>query len=77
MQINESLPIFALLISKMNMDKEIEKLELHVVRLEQAIRQVQRLRQMGLDNDKIDRKIDEYLDGILEAKKRIEELKKK
>ena len=59
------------------MDKEIEKLELHVVRLEQAIRQVQRLRQMGLDNDKIDRKIDEYLDGILEAKKRIEELKKK
>ena len=61
----------------MNMDKEIEKLELHVVRLEQAIRQVQRLRQMGLDNDKIDRKIDEYLDGILEAKKRIEELKKK
>lgn len=77
MQINESLPIFALLISKMNMDKEIEKLELHVVRLEQAIRQVQRLRQMGLDNEKIDRKIDEYLDGILEAKKRIEELKKK
>ncbi len=61
----------------MNMDKEIEKLELHVVRLEQAIRQVQRLRQMGLDNEKIDRKIDEYLDGILEAKKRIEELKKK
>lgn len=59
------------------MDKEIEKLELHVVRLEQAIRQVQRLRQMGLDNEKIDRKIDEYLDGILEAKKRIEELKKK
>ena len=77
MQINESLPIFALLISKMNMDKEIEKLELHVVRLEQAIRQVQRLRQMGLDNEKIDGKIDEYLDGILEAKKRIEELKKK
>lgn len=61
----------------MNMDKEIEKLELHVVRLEQAIRQVQRLRQMGLDNEKIDGKIDEYLDGILEAKKRIEELKKK
>lgn len=61
----------------MNMDKEIEKLELHVVRLEQAIRQVQRLRQMGLDNEKIDRKIDEYLDGILETKKRIEELKKK
>lgn len=59
------------------MDKEIEKLELHVVRLEQAIRQVQRLRQMGLDNEKIDRKIDEYLDGILETKKRIEELKKK
>ena len=77
MQINQSLPIFALLISKMNMDKEIEKLELHVVRLEQAIRQVQRLRQMGLDNEKIDGKIDEYLDGILEAKKRIEELKKK
>ena len=30
------------------MEKEIEKLELHIVRLEQAIRQVQRLKRMGL-----------------------------
>ena len=31
---------------------------------------------MGLADEKVDEKIDAYLDGILEAKKRIEELKK-
>ncbi len=58
------------------MENEIKKLELHIVRLEQAIRQVQRLRQMGVADSKVDEKIDEYLDGILEAKRKIEELKK-
>lgn len=58
------------------MDKEIEKLELHIVRLEQAIRQMQRLRQMGLADEKVEQRIDEYLDGIIQAKKEIEELKK-
>ena len=57
------------------MEKEIEKLELHVVRLEQAIRQVQRLRQMGLPEEVINRKTDEYLDEILEVRKEIERLK--
>ena len=59
------------------MEKEIEKLELHIVRLEQAIRQVQKLKQMGMTDAKVNEKIDEYLDGILEAKKRIKELKEK
>ena len=58
------------------MNKEIEKLELHVIRLEQAIRQVRRLKQMGMPDEEINKKTDEYLDGILEAKKKIEELKK-
>lgn len=58
------------------MDKEIEKLELHIVRLEQAIRQMQRLKRMGLADEKVEQRIDEYLDGIIQAKKEIEELKK-
>lgn len=57
------------------MEDKIRKLELHIVRLEQCIRQVQRLKRMGLADEKVDEKIDVYLDGILEAKKRIEELK--
>lgn len=59
------------------MDNEIKKLELHIVRLEQAIRQVQKLKEMGIPDSHIDEKIDEYLDGILKAKQRIEELKEK
>lgn len=51
-------------------------MELHVIRLEQAIRQVRRLKQMGMPDEEINKKTDEYLDGILEAKKKIEELKK-
>jgi hypothetical protein len=57
------------------MEDRIEKLELHIVRLEQCIRQVQRLKRMGLADDRADERIDAYLDGILEARKRIEELK--
>lgn len=57
------------------MEKEIEKLELHIVRLEQAIRQVQRLRSMGIPEDVIEQKTDEYLDEILETRKEIEKLK--
>lgn len=53
----------------------IEKLELHIVRLEQAIRQIQRLKQMGMPSGEIDRKTDEYLDGILKARAEIEKLK--
>ncbi|EEF89441.1 hypothetical protein [Bacteroides cellulosilyticus] len=58
------------------MEDQIEKLELHIVRLEQCIRQVQRLKQMGVADEKVDERIDAYLDGILKARKRIEELKK-
>ncbi|WP_291529497.1 hypothetical protein [Bacteroides sp. UBA939] len=58
------------------MKDKIGKLELHIVRLEQCIRQVQKLKSMGLADEKIDEKIDAYLDSILETKKRIEELKK-
>ena len=58
------------------MDKEIEKLELHIVRLEQAIRQMQRLRNMGMPEEVIEQKTDEYLDEILETRKEIEKLKK-
>lgn len=57
------------------MEDRIEKLELHIVRLEQCIRQVQRLKRMGLADDRANERIDAYLDGILEARKRIEELK--
>jgi hypothetical protein len=57
------------------MEDRIEKLELHIVRLEQCIRQVQRLKRMGLADDRANERIDTYLDGILEARKRIEELK--
>lgn len=59
------------------MENEIEKLELHIVRLEQAIRQVQRLRKMGIPEEVINRKTDEYLDEILETKREIEKLKGK
>lgn len=57
------------------MDNEIEKLELHIVRLEQAIRQVQKLKQMGLTDAKVDAKIDKYLDEILKTREEIEKLK--
>ena len=50
-------------------------MELHIVRLEQAIRQVQRLRSMGIPEDVIEQKTDEYLDEILETRKEIEKLK--
>ena len=59
------------------MENEIEKLELHIVRLEQAIRQVQRLKGMGVPEDVISQKTDEYLDEILETKGEIEKLKEK
>ena len=77
--VNKSLSIFVVSIRTNNkkwMEDKIKKLELHIVRLEQCIRQVQRLKRMGLADEKVDEKIDAYLDGILEAKKRIEELKK-
>lgn len=79
MAVNKSLSIFVVSIRTNNkkwMEDKIKKLELHIVRLEQCIRQVQRLKRMGLADEKVDEKIDAYLDGILEAKKRIEELKK-
>lgn len=57
------------------MENEIEKLELHIVRLEQAIRQVQRLRDFGIPEEVIEQKTDEYLDAILETRKEIENLK--
>lgn len=50
-------------------------MELHIVRLEQAIRQVQRLRSMGIPEEVIGQKTDEYLDEILETRKEIEKLK--
>lgn len=63
------------------MDEQIEKLRLHVYRLEQCIRQVERLQEMGISNEVIENKIDEYLDEMLNVKKRIKflenELKRK
>lgn len=58
------------------MENGIKKLELHIVRLEQAIRQVQRLSKMGLPQDLIDEKINGYLDEILKVREEIEMLKK-
>ena len=58
------------------MKDTIKKLELHIVRLEQCIRQIQKLKLMGLADNNVDEQIDAYLDGIIEAKKRVEELKK-
>lgn len=75
MVINEGLSIFVVSIKTRYMDKNIEKLELHIVRLEQAIRQVQRLRNMGISEEVIEQKTDEYLDEILKARKEIEKLK--
>ena len=75
MAINESLSIFVVSIKTRYMDKNIEKLEMHIVRLEQAIRQVQRLRSMGMPEEMIEQKTDEYLDEILETRKEIEKLK--
>ena len=73
--INEGLSIFVVSIKTRYMDKNIEKLELHIVRLEQAIRQVQRLRNMGISEEVVEQKTDEYLDEILKARKEIENLK--
>ena len=58
------------------MENGIKKLELHIVRLEQAIRQVQRLSKMGLPQNLIDEKINGYLDEILKVREEIEMLKK-
>lgn len=58
------------------MENGIKRLELHIVRLEQAIRQVQRLSKMGLPQDLIDEKINGYLDEILKVREEIEMLKK-
>jgi hypothetical protein len=57
------------------MEDNIKKQELHLVRLEQCIKQVQKLKAMGVPDEKIDARIDDYLDRILETKKRIKELK--
>lgn len=78
MEINKRLSTFVMSIRtyKKHMEDKIEKLELHIVRLEQCIRQVQKLERMGLADDKVNERIDAYLDGISEARKRIDELKK-
>lgn len=75
MAVNEGLSIFVVSIKTRYMDKDIEKLELHIVRLEQAIRQVQRLRNMGMPEEVIEQKTDEYLDELLETRKELEKLK--
>ena len=59
------------------MENDVEKLELHIIRLEQAIRQVQRLRGMGVPENVINEKTDKYLDEIQETKREIEKLKEK
>lgn len=58
------------------MEEKIKKLELHIIRLEQCIRQLQKLKTMGLIDVNVDEKINEYLDGILDTRRRIEKLKK-
>ncbi len=56
------------------MKEEIEKLKLHIIRMEQAIRQIQRMKALGLVEDGVEEKIDEYLDAILRARKKIKRL---
>ncbi|WP_462360329.1 hypothetical protein [Paraprevotella clara] len=51
------------------MKEEIEKLKLRVIRIEQAIRQIQRMQALGLVENGVEEKIDEYLDAILQARK--------
>ena len=53
------------------MKEEIEKLKLRVIRIEQAIRQIQRMQALGLVENGVEEKIDEYLDTILQARKEI------
>lgn len=56
------------------MKEEIEKLKLYIIRMEQAIRQIQRMKALGLVEDGVEEKIDEYLDAILRARKKIKRL---
>lgn len=56
------------------MKEEIEKLKLRVIRVEQAIRQIQRMQALGLVENGVEEKIDEYLDAILQARKEIKRL---
>lgn len=56
------------------MKEEIEKLKLRVIRIEQAIRQIQRMQALGLIENGVEEKIDEYLDAILQARKEIKRL---
>ncbi|BDI76187.1 hypothetical protein [Paraprevotella clara] len=56
------------------MKEEIEKLKLRVIRIEQAIRQIQRMQALGLVENGVEEKIDEYLDAILQARKEIKRL---
>ena len=56
------------------MKEEIEKLKLYIIRMEQAIRQIQRMKALGLVEDGAEEKIDEYLDAILRARKKIKRL---
>lgn len=60
--------------NKRNMKEEIEKLKLRVIRIEQAIRQIQRMQALGLVENGVEEKIDEYLDAILQARKEIKRL---
>lgn len=56
------------------MKEEIEKLKLRVIRIEQAFRQIQRMQALGLVENGVEEKIDEYLDAILQARKEIKRL---
>lgn len=56
------------------MKEEIEKLKLRVIRIEQAIRQIQRMQALGLVENGVEEKINEYLDAILQARKEIKRL---
>lgn len=56
------------------MKGEIEKLKLHIIRLEQAIKQIQRMQALGLVENGVEEKIDEYLDAILRARKKTKRL---
>lgn len=60
--------------NKRNMKGEIEKLKLHIIRLEQAIKQIQRMQALGLVENGVEEKIDEYLDAILRARKKTKRL---
>lgn len=56
------------------MNEQGEKLKLHLFRLEQCIRQAEKLHELGVPSEVIEEKINEYLDEMLEVRSKIKRL---